>query len=89
MWLESEKIHDLPYALAARMVLRLTGLARTRANELAPSQLRADPGIYDEATGQEISPPDWLRGINTLLVHLESGMHLRPAQRPNELRTLF
>ena len=70
---------DLPstarYNLAARWLLRQTGIVRQRGEEFDPKDLEFKPAVEaeDPTTGEviEIEKPDYLHGLNKLLRALE------------------
>ena len=68
-WLETENITG-NYSVAEKVVRRLTSIARTKANELRPSQLRPVPPVVDE-DGTVVGEGDLLSGVTLLLRHLE------------------
>ena len=81
------------YNFAARFLLRQEGIARQRGEEFTPDELKFKPEevVEDPDTGEsfQISPPDYLFGLNKLLDAWE-GMNGRTAlDKRGELRQTF
>ncbi|CAK9109162.1 unnamed protein product [Durusdinium trenchii] len=81
------------YNLAARWLLRQTGIVRQRGEEFnpedlayKPAEMGIDPTTNDEI---EITPPDYLRGLNKLLDALESINGQTVLDKRGELRSQF
>ena len=80
LWLEGEDL-EVKYSIAARMVQKLTGTARIRANLLPVDNLRpqrpspAVPPVWQDeelvAPAIDAVPANWRRGIDYLLADLE------------------
>ena len=81
------------YNLAARWLLRQTGIVRQRGEEFDPDDLRHVPAqmAIDPADGSEveISPPDCLAGLNKLLNALEQINGQTVLDKRGELRAQF
>lgn len=81
------------YNLAARWLLRQSGIVRTRGEEFSPSDLEYKPAVegIDPDTNEviEITPADYLFGLNKLLDALEGINGLTPLDKRGELRTQF
>lgn len=88
---------DLPstarYNLAARWLLRQTGIVRQRGEEFDPKELEYQPAetIEDPDTGEtlELTPADYLCGLNKLLSALESINGQTVLDKRGELRQQF
>ncbi|CAK9106139.1 Uncharacterized protein SCF082_LOCUS49440 [Durusdinium trenchii] len=81
------------YNLAARWLLRQTGIVRQRGEEFnpedlayKPAEMGIDPTTNDEI---EITPPDYLHGLNKLLDALESINGQTVLDKRGELRSQF
>ena len=94
------KQDEVKYSLAARMVQRLTGTARIRANLLAVDRLRpqrqiAAAAAVVNADGETESPAviaveaDWRRGIDYLLSDLEKMPGIPKVVRTGNQRSWF
>lgn len=88
---------DLPstakYNLAARWLIRQTGIVRQRGEEFDPDELKHLPAqiATDPATGEnvELAPADYLYGLNKLLDSLESINGRTLLDKRGELRQQF
>ena len=87
LWLEGEDL-DVRFSLAARMVTKLSGTARTQARLIPLEELRpvrgrmATPVLVGEdgtveAEAVEGRPPDLRAGINILMIELENMPGIR------------
>ena len=98
LWLEGEDL-EVKYSIAARMVQRLTGTARIRANLLAVEALRpqrpvaAIPAVMsgDAVQTPEVPavPANWRRGIDYLLNDLEKMPGIPQVVRTGNQRSWF
>jgi hypothetical protein len=81
------------YNLAARWLLRQSGIVRQRGEEFAPSELAYKPATkgVDPQTGDEIvlEPEDCLYGLNKLLASLEEINGMTALDKKGELRSQF
>lgn len=81
------------YNLAARWLLRQHGALRQRGEEFDPDELAYVPAVTatDPDTGEsiELSPPDYLAGLNKLLEALEKTLGLTSLGKKGELRQHF
>ena len=81
------------YNLAARWLLRQSGVVRQRGEEFTPQELQYRPAeiVEDPVTGEEITvvEEDLLAGLNKLLDALESINGKTDLDRKGELRSLF
>ena len=81
------------YNLAARWLLRQTGIVRQRGEEFSPSDLEYKPAVegIDPETNEviEITGPDYLFGLNKLLDALEGINGLTALDKRGELRSQF
>jgi transposase InsO family protein len=81
------------YNLAARFLLRQDGVARQRGEEFTPADLAYRPAetFVDPDTGDEVevSPPDYLAGLNKLLSAWESMTGQTALDKRGELRQTF
>ena len=81
------------YNLAARWLLRQSGIVRQRGEEFAPSELAYKPATkgVDRQTGDEIvlEPEDCLYGLNKLLASLEEINGMTALDKKGELRSQF
>ena len=81
------------YNLAARWLLRQSGVVRQRGEEFNPEELQFQPEIkgQDPQTGDEvvITPEDPLSGLNKLLKALEGINGKTTLDKRGELRNLF
>ncbi|CAK9043510.1 unnamed protein product [Durusdinium trenchii] len=81
------------YNLAARWLLRQTGIVRQRGEEFNPDDLKHKPAeIYeDPVSGEtiEVTPPDYLYGLNRLLDALEGINGQSLLDKRGELRNQF
>ena len=88
---------DLPstarYNLAARWLLRQTGIVRQGGEEFDPKDLEFKPAVEaeDPTTGEviEIEKPDYLHGLNKLLRALEDINGMTVLDKRGELRQQF
>ena len=99
LWLEGEDL-EVKYSIAARMVQKLTGTARIRANLLDVRHLRPQrpvarvPAVVDSA-GNEVTPEvpavlaDWRAGIDYLLEDLEKMPGIPKVVRKGAQRSWF
>ena len=93
-WLSSLDLESTKrYNLAARWLLRQTGIVRQRGEEFSPEELAYKPAetLDDPDTGEtyQISEPDYLAGLNKLLKALESINGQTTLDKRGELRTEF
>ena len=83
IWIEGENL-EVSYSIAARMVTKLTGTARNRADLIPLTELRpiramaaVEAREANPSTGEPPTPyqpaveADWMRGINRLMEELE------------------
>ena len=81
------------YNLAARWLLRQSGVVRQRGEEFTPQELQYRPAevMEDPDTGEEITvvEEDLLAGLNKLLDALEAINGKTDLDRKGELRSLF
>ncbi|CAK9110253.1 unnamed protein product [Durusdinium trenchii] len=81
------------YNLAARWLLRQTGIVRQRGEEFDPSELAYKPAeSYEDPTSGEtieVTPADYLFGLNKLLSALESINGQSALDKRGELRAQF
>lgn len=81
------------YNLAARWLIRQTGIVRARGEEFEPSDLEALPAetAVDPQTGEKVilRAADPLAGLNKLLKALEEINGLTQLDKRGELRTQF
>ena len=81
------------YNLAARWLLRQSGIVRQRGEEFDPAELQHRPRqtAVDPQTGEthEIAPVDYLHGLNKLLSALEGINGQSVLDKRGELRTHF
>ena len=81
------------YNLAARWLLRQSGVVRQRGEEFTPQELQYRPAeiVEDPDTGEELTvvEEDLLAGLNKLLDALESINGKTDLDRKGELRSLF
>ena len=98
LWLEGEDL-EVKYSIAARMVQRLTGTARIRANLLEVEALRpqrpvaAIPAVTEGSTIINGEVPavqaNWRRGIDYLLLDLEKMPGIPKVVRTGNQRSWF
>ena len=93
-WLSSlDATATTRYNLAARWLLRQSGVVRQRGEEFSPDDLAHGAAEYgtDPDTGEsiEIVPADPFRGINLLLAALETMNGQSTLDKRGELRTQF
>ena len=99
IWLEGENL-DVPYSLAARMVQKLTGTARNRADliplkELRP--IRASPAVeaveasegVEAVEAQPAIAADLTAGIRRLMAELESMPGIPKVVKAGNSRSWF
>ena len=81
------------YNLAARWLLRQSGMVRARGEEFTPYELEHQPEVVgkDPATGEDvvITPADPLRGIKILMKALEEMNGKTTLDKLGELRSQF
>ncbi len=81
------------YNLAARWLLRQSGIVRQRGEEFSPDDLKYRPAEYitDPESGEEfmVQPVDYLYGLNKLLDALEGINGQTTLDKRGELRTQF
>ena len=81
------------YNLAARWLLRQTGIVRQRGEEFNPDELQFKPAetYTDPVSGEpvEVTPADYLFGLNKLLTALEAINGQSLLDKRGELRNLF
>ena len=99
LWKEAENL-KAEYSLAARMVQKLTGTARIRANLIDLEKLRpqrpvaAAPAVTD-SNGAEITPAviaveaNWTKGIDFLMEELEKMIGVTPVVKKAQQRSWF
>ena len=81
------------YNLAARWLLRQSGIVRQRGEEFDPDELAHKPATYvtDPDTGEQLldEPADYLSGLNKLLAALEGINGQTVLDKRGELRSQF
>ena len=81
------------YNLAARWLLRQSGMVRARGEEFTPDELEHQPEVVgkDPATGEDVvlTPADPLRGIKILMKALEEMNGKTTLDKRGELRSQF
>ena len=99
LWKESENLRA-EYSLAARMVQKLSGTARVRANLIDLAKLRpqrpvaAAPAVTD-GQGNEVTPAvaameaNWTKGIDFLMEELEKMIGVTPVVKKAQQRSWF
>ena len=98
LWLEGEDL-EVKYSIAARMVQRLTGTARIRANLFKVESLRPQrpvatvPAVVVEGVETTPATPavaaNWRRGIDHLLSDLEKMPGIPKVVRTGNQRSWF
>ena len=93
-WLESLDVASTTkYNLAARWLLRQTGIVRQRGEEFSPSELAHQPEVTgrDPETGEDVvlTPADPLHGIRKLMSALESINGKTVLDKRGDLRNSF
>ncbi|CAE7780296.1 tenm3, partial [Symbiodinium necroappetens] len=93
-WMSSlDSASTMKYNLAARWLLRQSGIVRQRGEEFSPEDLAFQPAqeFVDPETGEtfEVSPADPFFGLNKLLKALESMNGQSTLDKRGELRTAF
>ena len=93
-WLEALDVQSTKkYNLAARWLLRQSGIVRQRGEEFTPAELAFQPAIMakDPETGDdiELTPEDPLAGINKLLRALETINGKTQLDKRGDLRNSF
>ena len=81
------------YNLAARWLLKQSGIVRQRGEEFSPEDLAYKPAVMirDPETGEEFeeTPADYLHGLNKLLAALEGINGQTVLDKRGELRAQF
>lgn len=93
-WTQSLDLENTrKYNLAARWLLRQSGVVRQRGEEFLPSELAFKPAVTarDPQSGQdvEIEKEDLLYGLNKLMSALEDMNGKTALDKRGELRTMF
>ena len=93
-WMSSlDSASTMKYNLAARWLLRQSGIVRQRGEEFSPEDLAFQPAheFVDPETGEsfEVTPADPFFGLNKLLKALESMNGQSTLDKRGELRTAF
>jgi hypothetical protein len=70
-YLSLEKESCKKFKVAARWMLRQTGVVRARYEEFFPEELEANVGIYPPTEGAEVEEADPFFGLKELLESLE------------------
>ena len=91
-WVSSLDLESTKYNLAARWLLRQTGVVRQRGEEFSPEDLQFQKEVRTtdtEGVSIVVTPEDPLAGLNKLLKALEGMNGTSALDRKGELRKLF
>ena len=88
-WLETEPL-NVEYNLAARFVIRQTGVARRRAQQLDVRELRAQQAVFDPDNPEVLlQPADLTKGIRRVMQEFRDMLAITPTTAKGESLARF